>query len=335
MSLSDPRHAHAPEATPGVRPEEGQDPRHARLQRRAMAASVAISFLMLAGKLAAYFLTGSTAILSDALESVVHLAATSVAGFSLWYAAQPPDERHPYGHGKIAYFSSGLEGVLILVAALGIVWTAVRALVLGPELEQLGTGLAIIAALTLVNLVLGLTLVHIGRRTNALVLVANGHHVLTDMWTSLGVLAGVALVWATGVLWLDPAVALLAGLNILWTSTRLIRSSYEGLMETTSAEDTARVVAVLADAERDGLVEGAHHVRHRRVNDRVFLEMHLLMPDALRLDEAHRRATAVETRLRDLFPDSRVQVTSHLEPASHDHPPEAPHDAVTDGVRIH
>ena len=307
-------------------------PDAARQQRLAMRASLAVAVLMLVGKLGAYVLTGSTAILSDALESVVHLGATAMAGFSLWYAARPPDPAHPYGHGKIAYFSSGVEGALILVAAVAIVWTGVVDLVRGPEVEQLGLGLLITGALGLVNLVLGLALVRVGRRTNALVLVANGHHVLTDMWTSLGVLVGVALVWLTGALWLDPVVAILLGLNIVWTSWSLMRDAYSGLMETADPEATERVLGVLDAAVADGLIDGHHHVRHRRVNDQVWIEQHLLLPDALRLDEAHERATAVELRQRALFPESRVQLTSHLEPRSHEHAEGAPHDAVTDSL---
>ncbi|MEM6288005.1 MAG: cation diffusion facilitator family transporter [Bacteroidota bacterium] len=301
-----------------------------RQQRIAMGASLVVAFVMLGGKLAAYGVTSSTAILSDALESVVHLAATAVAGFSLWYAAQPPDRSHPYGHGKIAYVSSGLEGALILLAAVAIVWTATLDLVRGPEVERIGLGLLITAALALVNLVLGVALVRVGQRTNALVLVANGRHVLTDMVTSLGVLAGIGLVWATGVVWLDPVVALLVGANIVWTSGRLLRQAYGGLMETADPEATTRVQGVLDDAVAEGLIDGHHHVRHRRVNDQVWIEQHLLLPDALRLDEAHARATTVETRQRALFPESRVQITSHLEPTSHDHPEEAPHDDVVD-----
>ncbi|WP_420457474.1 cation diffusion facilitator family transporter [Rubrivirga sp.] len=320
-------HTHAP-ARPG--PARGDDAQ--RQQRLAMTASLAVAVLMLVGKAAAYGLTGSTAILSDALESVIHLAATAMAGFSLWYAAQPPDAAHPYGHGKIAYVSAGVEGALILVAAVGIVWTATLDLIRGPEVEQLGLGLLITGALAAVNLVLGLGLVRVGRRTNALVLVANGHHVLTDMWTSLGVLVGVGLVWATGAVWLDPVVAIVVGLNIVWTSGGLMREAYGGLMETATPEATARVLGTLDQAVADGLIDGHHHVRHRRVNDQVWIEQHLLMPDDLRLDEAHQRATAVELRQRALFPESRVQVTSHLEPRSHDHPAGAPHDAVSDSL---
>ena len=316
-------HAHPPPPTSDAA---------SRQQRLAMRASLAVAVLMLVGKLWAYGLTGSTAILSDALESVVHLGATAMAGFSLWYAARPPDPSHPYGHGKIAYFSSGVEGALILVAAVGIVWTGVVDLVRGPEVQQLGLGLLITAVLGLVNLVLGLTLVRVGRRTNALVLVSNGHHVLTDMWTSVGVLVGVGLVWLTGAVWLDPVVAILLGLNIVWTSGSLMREAYSGLMETADPETTERVLDVLDEAVAAGLIDGHHHVRHRRVNDQIWIEQHLLLPDALRLDEAHERATAVELRQRALFPESRVQLTSHLEPRSHDHPEDAPHDDVSDSL---
>ena len=302
----------------------------ARQQRVAMSLSLAVAVLMLVGKSVAYGLTGSTAILSDALESVVHLVATAFAGFSLWYASRPPDAAHPYGHGKIAYLSSGVEGTMILVAAVAIIWTATQDLLRGPELTQLGTGLLITAGLGLVNLVLGVGLIRVGRRTNALVLVANGHHVLTDMWTSLGVIVGVGLVYVTDLEWLDPVVALLLGANILWTGGRLVREAYGGLMERADAETTDRLDAVLAAAQAEGLISGFHHVRHRRVNDNVWLEQHLLMPDDLRLDEAHARASAVERRQRDLFPESRVQITSHLEPLSHEHPLGVPHDGVRD-----
>ncbi len=297
----------------------------------AITASLGVAVLMLVGKLAAFFITGSTAILSDALESVIHLFATGIAAVSLWYAAQPPDPQHPYGHGKIAYFSSGFEGVLIAVAAVGILYAAVTALIAGPELEQLGLGLLITAALAAVNAVLGVALIRIGKRQNALVLVANGQHVLTDMWTSLGVLAGVGLVWATGVLWLDPVVALLVGANILWTSVRLVRGAYEGLMEKADVADTERIVECLDAARAAGRISGWHQLRHRRVNDQLWVELHLLFPPRLSLTEAHARASAVEAEVRALFPESSVLVTSHLEPETHEHAAEETehrHDAL-------
>jgi cation diffusion facilitator family transporter len=299
-----------------------------------MIASLSVAVLMLVGKLAAYYITGSTAILSDALESVIHFFATGIAALSLWYAAQPPDTAHPYGHGKIAYFSSAFEGLLIALAALAIIVMSVEALITGPELQQLGIGLVITAVLAAINAVLGVGLIRVGKRHNAIVLVANGQHVLTDMWTSLGVLVGIGLVWWTGILWLDPVVALLVGANIIWTSFRLLLRSYEGLMEKVDARDTALIVERLQAAEVSGAVTGWHQLRHRRVNDQVWVEMHLLFPPALSITEAHARATVVEADVRELFPKDDVLITSHLEPDTHehDHPAadEPAHDALTD-----
>lgn len=289
-----------------------RDPR-----RVAVAVSVGTAFLMLAGKMAAYFLTGSAAIFSDAMESVVHLLATIFVGFSLWYSFQPPDTGHPYGHGKIAYFSSGFEGVLILIAALSIIYTAVRDLIVGPSLSQLELGLAIVGGLAAVNLALGLYLIRTGRRYNNLVLVSNGEHVLTDMWTSVGVLVGVALVRFTGLEWLDPIVAIGVALNILWTGTRLIRQSVAGLMERADESYTRAILGVLDEARRSGLISNYHQLRHRRVHDQLWVEYHLLFPEDLSITEAHDRSHLVEDRVAERFPDD-VFVTAHLEPDRHE-----------------
>lgn len=309
--------------TIGRRP--ARDPR-----RVAIGASLAIAVLMLGGKVAAFYMTGSTAILSDALESVVHIFATGIAAFGLWYAAQPADPEHPYGHGKIAYFASAIEGALILAAAVAIIFVAVQSLIAGPELQQLGSGLIIIGSLAAVNAVLGVILVRVGRKYNALILVANGQHVLTDMWTSLGVIVGVGLVWITDLVWLDPIVAMVVGVNILWTSGRLIRESYHGLMERADAGQTARIAEVLSEAQRSEAIVGWHHLRHRRVNDQVWIEVHLLFPSGLTITEAHGRATSVEAAVRELFPGDEVSVTSHLEPESHDHA--AGHEPASDAL---
>ena len=287
-------------------------------QRRAMALSLGVSFLMLAGKLGAAYLTGSTAIFSDAAESVIHLFATGFAGFSLWYAATPPDPDHPYGHGKIAYFASAVEGTLILLAAGTIGWMAVRDLLAGPDLRQLNLGLYLLGALTLINLALGGYLIRTGRRTNSLVLVSNGQHVMTDMWTSLGVIAGVGLVWLTGIRWLDPAVGLLVAANILWTALGLLRRSAYGLMDEADPEATQALLDELAEAKEEGVVAEFHQVRHRRSGDQVWVEYHLMFPGDMTIEDAHARSHDVEDRVDALFPDDEVHVTAHLEPRRHD-----------------
>ena len=296
-------------------------------------ASLLVSFLMLAGKVTATYLTGSTAILSDAAESVIHLFATGFAGFSLWYAATPPDPGHPYGHGKIAYFASAVEGTLILLAALGIAWTAVRDLMVGASLHRLDVGLYLIAGLTLVNLALGQYLIRTGRRTNSLVLVSNGQHVMTDMWTSLGVVVGVGLVWLTGLQWLDPVVGLLVAGNILWTASGLLRRSVYGLLDEADPEATKALLDELATAVEEDLIAGFHQVRHRRSGDQVWIEYHLMFPGDMSIHEAHARSHQVEDRVDALFPDEDAYVTAHLEPRRHDEAHPDQHREPTDPLR--
>ncbi|MBN2307381.1 MAG: cation transporter [Candidatus Hydrogenedentes bacterium] len=282
-----------------------------------MGASLLIACLMLVGKAIAYWLTGSSAILSDAAESVVHIAATGIAGWSLWFSRQAPCVKHPYGHGKIAYFSAGFEGALILSAALFIFYSSIRELLAGPELHQLSLGLAITGALALVNLLLGLFLVRVGRRRNALILVANGKHVLTDMWTSLAVVVGVGIVWATDIVWLDPAVAMLAAANILREAFRLLYRSFGGLIDEADPDKTQRLLACLDDAKAEGRVMGYHQLRHRQSSNVMWIELHVLVPGSVSTAEAHQAVTEVERRIRALFPAYLVQVTTHVEPVPH------------------
>ena len=302
----------------------------------AMAASLAVTALMLVGKTAAWHVTGSAAILSDAMESVVHVLATGVAALSLWYGQQAPDRRHPYGHGKIAYFSAGFEGALIGVAALGIFYAALHELYAGPQISRIGVGLLVTAALAAVNGVLGLSLVRVGRRHHSAVLVANGLHVLTDMWTSLGVVIGVGLVWVTGWLWVDPVVAMLAGANILYTAASLLRGAFNGLLDQASPEASELLVGRLQAAVDRGEVDGFHQLRHREADNVRWIEVHVLAPGDLSLETAHGRVTRLEDDLRALFPQGQTYITTHLEPthAHGDHPdgheaPEDPLDAAS------
>ncbi len=300
-------------------PTEGEQPSEVRQARRwAMTLSLVVSFVMLVGKLSATYLTGSTAILSDAAESIIHLFATGFAGFSLWYAATPPDPDHPYGHGKIAYFAAAVEGSLIFIAAVGIGGMAVRDLMMGPDLRQLDLGLYLLGALTAINLALGWYLIRTGRRTNSLVLVSNGQHVMTDMWTSLGVIVGVGLVWLTGIRWLDPVVGLLVAANILWTATNLLRRSVYGLMDEADPDATQDLLDELAEAKADDTIAEFHQVRHRRSGEQVWVEYHLMFPGGMSIREAHARSHEVEDRVDALFPDDDVYVTAHLEPRRHD-----------------
>lgn len=287
-------------------------------QRPVMMASLAIAFLMLGGKTYAWLITGSAAILSDALESVVHLFATGFAAFSLWYSTRPADEEHPYGHGKVAYFSSGFEGALISIAAVSIMYTAIADIIRGPEVEQIGVGLLITGALALVNLVLGWSLVYTGKKHNSIVLRANGYHVLTDMWTSAGVIVGLFLVHLTGIVMLDPIAAIILALNIMWTAGTLMRDSWNGLMEAADPEETRRIVTLLEESLEKGVIRGYHQLRYRRVHDRIWIEVHLLFREGLSITDAHDASHRVEDALHRLFPGDRVIFTAHLEPEHHE-----------------
>ncbi len=305
-----------------------------------MRISLLTSVVMLAGKLTAYALTHSAAIFADAAESVVHGAATGFAAFSLWYAARPADQDHPYGHGRIVYFSTGFEGALVLAASLTVIYSGIEGLVHGAELANLGIGMTIAGTLAVINLALGVVLVRVGRAHHALALVANGQHVLSDFWTTAAAIVGLILVKLTGVAWLDPAVAIVMGGWIMYSGASLIRQSYAGLMDRVDPELLGRVETTLDKSIEAGLIRDYHQLRCRRLNDEVHIEMHLLVPGSVSLNEAHARATDVEMRLRDSFPRQQVHVVAHIEPAEHDeaHPqghPEAENHPQADNPAPH
>ncbi|MEE8142967.1 MAG: cation diffusion facilitator family transporter [Planctomycetota bacterium] len=289
-----------------------RDPR-----KLAISVSLMLAVLVLIGKWIAYLLTSSTAIFSDAAESVVHIAATGIAAYSIWYAMRPADAEHLYGHGKFAYFSAGFEGALLLAVAASIFYAAIVSLIRGPVLHNLGVGIVITASLGLVNLALGIYLIRVGRRESALALVANGHHVLSDMWTSLGVVLGVVLVAWTGAVWLDPLVAVAVGVQISSTGFALVRKAYHGLMDRVEPEDSRIIQESLSSSVAEGLVSGFHQLRHRQVDDMLMVEMHLLLPGELSLAEAHERVSVVEEKLREELSNPRVLIYSHLEPSDH------------------
>jgi cation diffusion facilitator family transporter len=249
-------------------------------QERKFAAilSLAIGVLMLLGKWIAYLLTGSHAILSDALESIVHVVATAFALISIILNSRPPDQRYPYGYGKITYFSAGFEGGLIALAALAIFYEAAQGLILGQELKRLDLGFLIIGVASFINLALGIYLIRAGKRLGSLVLAADGHHVLADSYTSFGVVAGVALVWLTKLDWLDGVVALAVGLNILATGYRLVQEGFSGLMDRSDPELLESIVRTLHDGREEGWVD-VHQLRAWRSGDRCFVDFHLVVPE--------------------------------------------------------
>ncbi len=286
--------------------------------KQAMRISMYVAVLMLFGKITAFWLTKSTAILSDAAESVVHIAATGAAVLGLWYTHQPSTHKHPYGYGKIAYFSAGFEGAMIFCAGLSILFIAIKDWIIGPQLQQLGIGLSITAALCLINLLLGLYLIRTGKKHNQLILVSNGKHVMTDMYTSLGVLLGITLVALTNQLWLDPAVAIIIACQILFSGGSLLRDSFHGLMDKADAKIHALIVDTLDNAVAEKEISAYHELRHRCSNDMIWIEMHILMEGNLPLHQTHQSVTEIERKIQNKLPTYQVFITSHMEPQTHE-----------------
>ena len=262
-------------------------------------------------KSAAYLLTGSVGLLSDAVESLVNLVAAVTAYLSLRYAARPVDESHTYGHEKIEFFSSGLEGVLILLAAGAIAWYAVHRLVVPEPLQPLGPGLVIALVASVINGVVGVIVLRAGRKHGSIVLEADGKHLLTDVWTSAAVLAGLSLVWLTGLYVLDPLIALVVAVNILWTGFSLIRRSFDGLMDhALPAEEQAAVRSAIEG--RLGQNMTYHALRTRQAGRRRFVDFHLLVPGNLSVQQAHTLTGEIEEAVRGALPEMEVSV--HIEP---------------------
>jgi cation diffusion facilitator family transporter len=282
-----------------------------RLLTRYAWLSIAAAVATISLKGTAYALTGSVGLLSDAAESLVNLAAAVMALAMLTVAAQPPDEEHQYGHDKAEYFSSGVEGTLIVLAAVGIAVAAVHRFIRPEPLEQARLGLVIAAAGSVINLAVARVLSAIGRRYESITLEADARHLMTDVWTSAGVILGVGLVAITGWLALDPIVALLVAANIVFTGQRLVRRSFHGLLDTAlpAAEGDA-VNRVVAKYRAQGLE--FHAIRSRQAGARRFVSMHVLVPGAWTVQRGHQLLEDVEAELRAAVPN--CSVLTHLEP---------------------
>ena len=269
----------------------------------------ALSTILL--KTAAWWMTGSVVLLSDALESVVNLAGAMMALAMITLAEQPADDDHTYGHGKAEYFSGGFEGLLILLAALGIGVTAFERLLHPQALSQVGIGLVVSVAASVINFFTARILMAAGRENRSLTLEADAHHLLTDVWTSVGVIAGVGAVALTGWLWLDPVLALLVAANIVWTGWTLLHRSTRGLMDVAlPAEEHALVLVVLDRYRAQGL--DYHALRTRESGARRFVELHLLMPGEWTIQKGHELAEQLERDIRSALPGTHV--VTHLEP---------------------
>ena len=259
----------------------------------------------------AYVLTGSVGLLSDALESLVNLLAAIVALWALWVAARPADEEHAYGHTKAEYFSSGFEGALVVIAAASILATAIPRLMDPRPVEDVGVGLAISALASVINLGVARVLFGAGRRYHSITLEADAHHLMTDVWTSVGVILGVGAAAATGWDVLDPLIAIAVAVNVVWTGIGLLRRSMLGLLDTALPEPERRsIAAVLAAHTGDGVQ--FHALRTRQAGARRFVSLHVLVPGEWTVQRGHDYLERLEEEIRGAVPNSTV--FTHLEP---------------------
>jgi cation diffusion facilitator family transporter len=273
--------------------------------------SIVAALLTIALKFGAYILTDSVGLLSDAIESIVNLVAASAAFWALSYAAKPPDAEHTFGHSKAEYFSSALEGVLILVAAVSIAVTAVDRLMHPQPLEQVGMGLGLSLVATALNGGVAWILLQASRRFRSITLRADAHHLLTDVWTSIGVIVGIGLVVVTHWIVLDSLVALLVAANIVWTGVRLLRETSSGLLDSAiPAEDQGAIAHILSEYQPQGVK--FHALRTRVAGSRHFVSFHVLVPGAWTVQRGHDLCEMIEQAIASALPGT--DVTTHLEP---------------------
>jgi cation diffusion facilitator family transporter len=273
--------------------------------------SIAAGVATLGLKTLAWWLTGSVGLLSDAIESIVNVVAAAVALWALSVAAAPPDEEHEHGHGKVEYFSSGFEGGLIIVAAIAIVVSAVPRLLAPRPLEHVGVGLAVSAGASVVNFVVGGLLIRTGKKHGSITLEADGHHLMTDVWTSVGVIVGVTLARLTGWYWIDPLLAIFVALQILRTGYKLVRRSGMGLLDAAvSKEERAAIEAVLDSYHAEGA--HWHALRTRQAGQRCFASVHVLVPGSWTVARGHDLLERLEADLHKAVPT--MVVLTHLEP---------------------
>jgi len=273
--------------------------------------SIGAAVLTIFMKLAAYSVTGSVGLLSDALEGIVNLIAATVALVTLKIVERPPDDMHAYGHDKAEYFSSGIEGTLIIVAAASIIYTSVQRLLSPQPLEQPGLGLTLAVLASVINLVVGQILIRTGKKHDSITLEADGHHLMSDVWTSVGVVIGVTATVLTGLTWLDPVIALVVGLKIGWEGVRIFRRSTMGLMDSAIApQERDQIRTILNQHQQQGI--RWHAMRTRQAGARRFISVHILVPGTWTVQQAHDLSERLEAEIRAVAP--YVSIFTHIEP---------------------
>ncbi|MGI6455502.1 MAG: cation diffusion facilitator family transporter [bacterium] len=295
---------------------------------KAIALSLGVGFIILLLKIGAYLFTGSKSFMADMLESIVHNFAVAFAAYCLRLSYHPPDDNHLYGHGKVQFFSSGVEGGLVTGAGIMIIINSLYSWITGYTFHAAEAGLLLAIGAGVINTLLAVFLIYTGKRRNSIIVTANGYHVLSDVYTtSIGLLGFLITQW-TGNLIYDVGIAVLAGFWIIQEGFKLLRSSLAGLMDEVDETVDRKIREIL---ERQSIVQNwdYHALRHRSEGNKIWVELHLMFDEGISLEKAHHQATDLESLIRTEF-NEPVYITTHLEPKTHEHPDHVPHSHLPD-----
>jgi cation diffusion facilitator family transporter len=280
--------------------------------KRALLISLVVASISLSVKIAAFVVTDSTAALSDAAESVVHLFAVMFVVYGYYLSRKPADDDHHYGHERIEFLSVGAEGAIIIVAGITILYHAAESAITGIEIQNMGTGIWLLVIAALINFFLGNYVLRVGRKYNNMIAISNGKHTLTDVWTSGGVVTALVIIHYTGWMFIDVVVSVLIAGYIMYEAWKLLRFSVRGIMDTRSSSVDEALKKIL-DEHRPPRIKEWHHLRHRTSGSTTWVELHLVFEDHISLKDAHDDATLLERRMIDALNTDAV-ITLHLEP---------------------
>lgn len=284
-----------------------------RKELRVILISLIVSFILTGTKFLAWFMTHSVAILSDALESIINVVAGAFACYSIYLAGKPKDENHPYGHGKVEFFSIGFEGAMIFIAGCLILFKAVQFFFIPTTLESIDKGLWIIGGTAAGNLILGAYLLGEGKKLSSLTIKGNGSHIMTDVYSSGGLIVALLIIHFTGWTWVDPLASALMGALILRQGYRLLRQSISGLMDETDMQVVDKVIAILQEHRRVEWID-VHNMRVQQYGNNYHIDCHLTLPYYLLLNDAHEELKAMEKLVNDSFTSGEVEFFIHIDP---------------------
>lgn len=280
---------------------------------RVILVSLIVSFVLTVAKFGAYLMTHSVAILSDALESIINVVAGGFACYSIYLAGQPKDTNHPYGHGKVEFFSIGFEGAMIFFAGILILVKAAQYFLFPRELHDMVNGLWVVGSTTVANLVLGLYLLRWGKQLSSITIYGNGQHIMTDVYSSTGLIVALGIIHFTGWNWLDPAVSVLMGVLILTKGYQLMRRSISGLMDETDMQTVDKVISILSPHRRENWID-IHNMRVQQYGNNYHIDCHVTMPYYLELNEAHDEMKNIDKLVNSEFQGSEVEFFIHMDP---------------------